>query len=271
MGQYNAISKKLIDYFKCAFCSNEQNLDEIKEQFQPNEKSYENKSFRLVCWYCFNCWELNICRIDDLYKLNESLVDIERSAGKTPKVINDRWKTFKEKDISKFNKIVKKYKLLNEGITLHQYNANISELNKWWRFCRFKNYKVSNYFNLPRNKTIDQKNVPQKLRWVLNEYQDNLALNNRTAMAMLARKILLYLWHDECTKNGSKYDDNLSFAKVCDELKNSDLLGKNQNADFDKIRKIGNEANHNIVEISDEQSIILKRIIDNLINAIYYE
>ena len=181
----------------------------------------------------------------------------------------------KEADIKKSKKILKKYFSKEKKILLDEIDyfddVRLIELMSY----KGKYYEFSNYFNLPKNEILYLTNVPQKLKWIFLEYQDNLVLNNKTSIGMLARKILLYLWHDEWEKNNKKndekFDGTISFLDICNNLEKSNLLGKNQNKDFNEIRKIGNIANHEIIEITDEQKEKLKNCINNLINAIYYE
>ena len=257
MGNYR--KNKLHDYFKCAFCNSNQNLSDKRAQFEPEPESNKKLFFKLICWYCSNCWELNITKIENLYSLDKDTYEhIIAHYGNNKKVKNI-FENFVDKYNLFENKINEKEitEIMNQtGLSLHELYCGV---------------QITNYINLPNKKFNNYKTVDSELIELLQEYQDNVSLNHRTAIGMLARKILLYLWNSECVAENKIFDSKLNFQEICDELKKSNILGKKQNSDFDAIRKIGNEANHNIIKISDKQLKSLKSVINNLINAFYNE
>ena len=281
MKRFNEKERKLVGYFACGFCNNNQNLSDKREQFEINEESYSRYHYRLICWYCISCWKLNITKIERLYSLREGLTIKENKLN----FINGLYKFEAKKQIFRINgwdeNMIKDFNIIIDELNWDNFKINATTYNSKL-LEKFKNFfqksidfKLSNYYNLPSclfETTLNhiKNNKPgQILKNHLKEYSDNYYLNNKYSMAMLARKILLCILDFELKDSEKQNLENWKFVEICDYLKQSNLLGKKQNKDFEIIRQIGNQANHKTSEITDKIIISLNRIFINLINACY--
>lgn len=94
----------------------------------------------------------------------------------------------------------------------------------------------------------DVKKLSVVVQNAYNEARVCFSNNSFTACAMMCRKIIMNVSVGEGAKEGE------SFISYIDFIKNNNLIGKKSNYRLDKIRQSGNDANHQIREISKEEA-----------------
>ncbi len=106
--------------------------------------------------------------------------------------------------------------------------------------------------------------LPSDVQEVYKELRDSLKNSNHTAVQLLGRKLIMHLAVD---KAGAKEGD--TFLNYVDHLKKSGYIPPTAGAWIELIKKIGNDANHEIILGSQEQSEKIVKFIEILLIFMY--
>jgi hypothetical protein len=90
--------------------------------------------------------------------------------------------------------------------------------------------------------------LPEDIAALYREARDSVGLGNFTAGIMVGRKLLMNV----AVRKGAAVGQN--FAAFVDHLANTHVITPDMKPWVDEIRKLGNEANHEIAEISQTQA-----------------
>ena len=103
---------------------------------------------------------------------------------------------------------------------------------------------------IPFGKSFEH--VPDIVNNIYNEARDCYSVNAFTAVVLLCRKILMHI----AVEQGA--DENKNFVYYVDYLKEHNLITATSRDWVDKIRQVGNNANHELVKENSEEA---KRIL----------
>lgn len=103
---------------------------------------------------------------------------------------------------------------------------------------------------IPFGKSFEH--VPDIVNNIYNEARDCYSVNAFTAVVLLCRKILMHI----AVERGA--DENKNFVYYVDYLKEHNLITATSRDWVDKIRQVGNNANHELVQEDSEEA---KRIL----------
>ena len=111
--------------------------------------------------------------------------------------------------------------------------------------------KVYDAFGVEREKTYEQipgvrfgepiKHLPYEVDKIFEEARESFSVGAYTAVMLLCRKLLMHVAVDLGAK------ENKSFLYYVDYFEKEGYISKNAKPWVDKIRKLGNEANHEIM------------------------
>lgn len=106
----------------------------------------------------------------------------------------------------------------------------------------------------------DLKALPEDgIKQLYNEARDCSSVNANTACVMICRKILMNL----AVREGAA--ENLSFVKYVDYLVEKNYVPPKGRAWVDKIRDKGNEANHEIHQMADQDAKEIMHLVEMLL------
>lgn len=105
--------------------------------------------------------------------------------------------------------------------------------------------------------------LPKDIDDLYREIRDATAANAYTAAVMAARKLLMHI-AVECGDKAGK-----TFAEYVDYLETNHHTPPNSKIWVDKIRKLGNEANHEIKIMGTEEATNIIKFIEMLLKFIY--
>lgn len=97
-----------------------------------------------------------------------------------------------------------------------------------------------------------------------NEARIALSWGASSCAVLMFRKLLMHVAFAQGAKKG------LRFVEYVDHLKNEGIVGKPQHAILDRIRKDGNQENHQIVRASPNQAGDLLDLVTLLIRSIFF-
>lgn len=111
--------------------------------------------------------------------------------------------------------------------------------------------------------------LPPEIEAVWQEARNCLSLSANTAAVMLCRKILFHMAVEEGLphKNASGYAPN--FTECVDHLKAVGILTSRMQPWADSIKKVGNEANHEIVPVGQADAITVAEFTLQLLVVAY--
>lgn len=112
---------------------------------------------------------------------------------------------------------------------------------------------------IPKNEYINQTNVAELFEEAIKSY----ANNNFTATVMCCRKLLMNI----AVTNGAA--ENKNFVYYVDWLNDNHYIPPNSKEWVDKIRQLGNEANHEIITQNEKQAFLALKFTDMLLRIIY--
>lgn len=101
--------------------------------------------------------------------------------------------------------------------------------------------------------------LPNEIREAYNEARKCMQVGAYTAASMILRKILMNVAVSEGKKEGD------TFKNYIDYLYNEGIIHKKQKGLIDKVREIGNEANHEIKSVSEEDAQYIFKLIEHLL------
>jgi hypothetical protein len=130
------------------------------------------------------------------------------------------------------------------------------------KFSEFINDENESQFPQPKYGN-DVKNLPESIDHIYDEARKCLSLGCFTASVMICRKALMYLAVNQGDKPGRSFVEYINFLEAKGFLP---PLGKEW---VDKIRKKGNEANHEIVEANLEDAKNIVELLEMLLKFIY--
>jgi hypothetical protein len=105
--------------------------------------------------------------------------------------------------------------------------------------------------------------LPERVHAIFEEARDCSSTNSFTAVVMLCRVILMHVAVD----NGAK--ENLNFAPYVQYLADNGYVPPRGEDWVDRIRDIGNKANHKLSQISKEDAEIVLRFTEGLLTHVY--
>ncbi|WP_051436761.1 DUF4145 domain-containing protein [Brachyspira alvinipulli] len=109
----------------------------------------------------------------------------------------------------------------------------------------------------PYGKNIDK--LPNEIREAYNEARKCMQVGAYTAASMILRKILMNVAVSEGKEEGD------TFKNYIDYLDNEGIIHKKQKGLINKVREIGNEANHEIKSVSEEDAQYIFKLIEHLL------
>ena len=109
----------------------------------------------------------------------------------------------------------------------------------------------------------DIEGMPDDVKRAYNEARDCLAHNAPTAAAMLCRKLLMHI----AVSKGAK--ENLKYIEYVNFLKENGYIPPDGKEWADRVRSIGNEANHELKPINRANAEDILSFIELLLKFIY--
>lgn len=109
----------------------------------------------------------------------------------------------------------------------------------------------------------DIKFLPDQIEEIYNEIRKNISNNAHTSAVLLSRKLLMHIAVEEGAQ------ENLKFVEYINYLEENNFLPPKSYNWVDKIREKGNEANHEIIIMTNEDSRILLIFIEMILRYIY--
>lgn len=91
-----------------------------------------------------------------------------------------------------------------------------------------------------------------------------LSRSGSSCPVLILRKLLMHIAVEQGAKPGE------SFLNYCDYLKDQNIVAKPQHAIVDRIRKAGNEENHEIRRATEDEAADLLDLVTVLIKCIYF-
>lgn len=101
------------------------------------------------------------------------------------------------------------------------------------------------------------KNLPENIKNIFNEARTCFGAGAYTATVMLLRKIMMNLAVEE----GASSDSNMGFSAYVKYLCDNGVVHKKQHQQAEKIKQLGNDANHKIEERSKEDATLILGLI----------
>jgi len=130
--------------------------------------------------------------------------------------------------------------------------------------CSKPTYIDSNdnqYPGAPYGEDVD--NLPSDINRLYNESRECIKHSLYNSSVLTARKILMHV----AVERGAK--DNLSFAQYVSYLNDKNYLPPNGEAWVDRIRQKGNEANHEIPSMDQDDAEELVKFLEMLLRFVY--
>ena len=116
----------------------------------------------------------------------------------------------------------------------------------------------------PQNKPGNSlKNLPKPIEENYDEARACISVNANTAAVMLLRKILMNLAVEEGAKEGD------SFSRYVKFLLENGYIHKKQAQQAEKLKKLGNDANHQIESRTQEEATELLSFVELLLKNNY--
>jgi hypothetical protein len=150
------------------------------------------------------------------------------------------------------------------------------EEGNWWFYClNCRRGSVANedFFGRrvhPGRKTLPTPDhVPQAEQALWEEIRSCLSVSAHTAVAMLCRKMLLHLAHTHDVANKPNATPPTNFLAAVDYLKNNNLIPVQFHDWVDKVRKVGNEANHELPQITQQDAEDIALFTHQLLVTLY--
>lgn len=109
----------------------------------------------------------------------------------------------------------------------------------------------------------DVKNLPDDINSLYNEARNCISVSSYTASVMICRKLLMNIAVNKGADKGKTYKEYVNYLDV-------NHYTPPESKDWvDKIRELGNEANHEIKLMSNEVSVELLNFVEMLLKFIY--
>lgn len=103
------------------------------------------------------------------------------------------------------------------------------------------------------------KNLPNNIKSVYEEARKCMQVGAYTGASMLLRKILMNISVEEGAKEGD------SFKNYVEYLYNEGIVHKKQKDLINRVKNLGNEANHKIEHISEENAKYIFKLVEHLL------
>lgn len=130
--------------------------------------------------------------------------------------------------------------------------------------CQGPTYFTLNNLQIPGGKVGSKvKSVPDSLNQLYEEARNCVVNNCNTAAILLSRKMLMHIAVEVGAEEGLKFIEYVNY------LSDKGYIPPNGKTWIDHIRKKGNEANHEIVLMSQQHAIELLFFIEMLLRFIY--
>lgn len=110
---------------------------------------------------------------------------------------------------------------------------------------------------------IHVEKLPKDIAELYDEARNVYSVNAFTSVAMVTRKIIM----NTAVKEGAK--ENLNYIEYVDYLDKKNIIPKNAKGWLDKLRKIGNVANHKIEHITKEQAEEAIKFVEILLKNVF--
>ena len=105
--------------------------------------------------------------------------------------------------------------------------------------------------------------VEDNVRDLFEEARKCISTESYTAVAMLCRKLLMNIAVDQGAKKNKKFQEYVEY------IQEENLVSKNAKELLTEIKDIGNDANHEISQVSEEQANQIIKFINEVIRQIY--
>lgn len=109
----------------------------------------------------------------------------------------------------------------------------------------------------------DVLNLPEDIKILYNEARESYSINAFTAVAMITRKIIM----NTAVNEGAETNQN--YLNYIDYLDRENIIPRNAKNWLNKLRKIGNEANHEIQHISVEEAQDAIKFVEILLKNVF--
>lgn len=107
------------------------------------------------------------------------------------------------------------------------------------------------------------KNLPQDINTIYEEIRSVTSVNSYTSAVLSARKLLMHI----AVEKGA--DTNKTFLEYVNYLDTNHYTPPNSSSWVDQIRRLGNEANHEIVIMTKDQAKLILMFLEMLLKFIY--
>ena len=149
--------------------------------------------------------------------------------------------------------------------------------NNWWFYCpNCQRGSVANEtfmggrkFDPGRMTLPTPDGVPPAEAGLWEEIRRSLSVGAHTAVAMLCRKMLLHLAHTHEVAHNRAATPPDNFLRAVDYLKNNYLIPVQFHDWVDKIRQVGNEANHELPQVTHQDAEDIALFTHNLLITLY--
>lgn len=115
--------------------------------------------------------------------------------------------------------------------------------------------------------------VPQGLdrdtEWTWNEARSCLSARAYTACVMMCRKLLMHMAVQEGLPAKNAKDFAPTFVQCIDHLQSEGVITKRNRKWVDRIKDIGNEANHDLASLSRDQATTVATFTRQLLHEVY--
>jgi hypothetical protein len=109
----------------------------------------------------------------------------------------------------------------------------------------------------------DVEHLPPEVSGLYDEARNCLAVHAHHAAVMIGRKILMHAAVAQGAEEGKR------FVEYVDYLRDNNLVPPGSRAWVDEIREIGNDANHEISEISEDRAKAVVDFVAMLLQLLY--
>jgi hypothetical protein len=105
--------------------------------------------------------------------------------------------------------------------------------------------------------------LPDDISKIYEEIRSATSVNSYTAAVLAARKLLMHI----AVEKGAA--ENKNFVDYVNYLETNHYTPPNSTSWVDRIRQLGNEANHDIVIMTKEQALLILTFLEMLLKFIY--
>jgi len=105
--------------------------------------------------------------------------------------------------------------------------------------------------------------LPEDINALYNEIRQSTSVSSYTAAVLSARKLLMHIAVEKAAEK------NMNFVYYVDYLETNHFTPPGGKSWVDKIRKLGNDANHEITIMTKDQATLILNFLEMLLKFIY--